>query len=47
MAKTCGLNVVLMYNMYNRDKGSSLGPFQNKSSAIIARMEGKWWLDVL
>lgn len=41
LAETCGLNVMSMHNMHDGDEGFSLGPFQDKSSAIIARIEGK------
>ena len=47
LAETCGLDVVSMHNMHDGDEGSSLGPFQDESSAIMAKMEGKWWPDVL
>ena len=46
LAETCGLDVVSMHNMHG-DEGSSLGPFQDESSAVMARMEGKWWPDAL
>jgi hypothetical protein len=47
LAETCGLDVVSMHNMHDGDEGSSLGPFQDESSAVMARMEGKWWPDAL
>jgi len=41
LAETYRLNVVSIHNIYG-DEGFSLSPFQDKFSAVIARIEGKW-----